>query len=524
MSPLHDAPLPPRLVATALSLHDDRPCLDLGGRTLTYREVREATSRMAQAQRALGLDVGSRVAVLSGNRPEVLTNLAATIVNGCVLTPLHPMGSLDDHAFVVDDAGIECLIVDVHRFGERARALAERCPGLRVVGFGPSDVGDDYLALADGFEARPLEPAEVTPDDLCTLLYTGGTTGRPKGVLLPQRVWATLTSIQLADWELPAELRVLVATPLSHAAMSLLMPVLIRGGSFHVLESFSPDAFYDRVERDRITATLIVPVMLYALQSSERYGTADVSSLESIYYGASPMSPTKLADAIERWGRIFFQFYGQTEAPMAVTALRREDHDPADPTGAIASCGRPSPWVRVALLDPDGIEVEQGEPGEICVRGPLVMDGYAGRPDETAETLVDGWLRTGDVGRLDERGFVHIVDRTKDMIISGGFNVYPREVEDVLTTHGAVEVAMVVGVPDETWGEAVIAVVRLRPDAEASDELAAELRSLVREAKGPAQSPKRIEFVDEVPLTPVGKPDKRAVRARFWEGADRAVG
>ena len=179
--------------------------------------------------------------------------------------------------------------------------------------------------------------------------------------------------------------------------------------------------------------------------------------------------------------------------------------------------------MRVALLDPDGAEVAPGEPGEICVRGPLVMDGYAGRPDETAETLVDGWLRTGDVGRVDEHGFVHIVDRTKDMVISGGFNVYPREVEDVLTTHESVEMAMVIGVPDDTWGEAVVAVVRLRPGVDGGDELAAELRALVREAKGPAQAPKRVEFVDEVPLTPVGKPDKRAVRARFWEGADRAV-
>jgi fatty-acyl-CoA synthase len=314
----------------------------------------------------------------------------------------------------------------------------------------------------------------------------------------------------------------LVATPLSHAAMTLLGPVLLHGGAFHVMEAFSPDGFFDIVEEHRITSTMIVPVMLYALQGHARYRTADMSSMETIFYGASPMSPPKLADAIECWGPIFFQFYGQSEAPMVIAHIKMGDHDLSKPE-RLASCGRPAPWVHVALLDPDDQPVAPGEPGEICARGPLVMVGYEDMEEQTAETLSGDWLHTGDVGRFDDDGFLYIVDRTKDMVITGGFNVFPREVEDVISAHAAVNTVVVVGVPDEKWGEAVKAVVVLSPGFEPNDELTAEIQALVKQAKGSQQSPKSVDYVDEVPLTAVGKPDKKAVRARYWTGVERSV-
>ena len=359
-------------------------------------------------------------------------------------------------------------------------------------------------------------------DDLCTIVYTGGTTGRPKGVLMSHRVWQAMTWIQMAEWEFPDDLRIAIATPLSHAAMSLVAPVLLSGGAFYVMESFSPDGFFDLVAEHRITATLIVPVMLYALQGHPRYETADMSSMETIFYGASPMSPAKLAQAIGDWGPIFFQFYGQTEAPMVITHLKKGEHDPTRPD-RLASCGRPVPWMHVALLDTDNRPVAPGESGEICTRGPLVMTGYKGLPDETAEALSGDWLHTGDVGRFDDDGYLYIVDRTKDMVITGGFNVFPREVEDVISTHRAVSMVMVIGVPDDKWGEAVKAVVVLQPGHEPSDELTRELQQLVKDAKGSQQSPKSIDYVDALPLTPVGKPDKKSVRARYWNDVDRAV-
>jgi len=523
VSKLHDEPLLPDLIVTALNRFDDEPCIHLGDRVLSYADVRRQTSRLIQALQSRGVVRGSRLAVLSKNRPEVLTNLTASMINGTVITPLHPMGSFEDHAYVIGAAAIECLVVDVDHFAARVAEIKGRFPDLIVLGFGPSDVADDYLALASTFEPRPLVAAQVRPHDICTLGYTGGTTGLPKGVRLPQRVWSNLTFIQMAEWEFPRDVRMLVATPLSHAAMTLLGPVLLHGGAFHVMEAFNPHGFFDLVEEHRITTTMIVPVMLYALQGHTRYRTADMSSMETIFYGASPMSPPKLADAIELWGPIFFQFYGQSEAPMVVAHMKKGEHDLAKPE-RLASCGRPAPWVHVALLDPDGHPVAPGEPGEICARGPLVMVGYEGMEDQTAETLSGDWLHTGDVGRFDDDGFLYIVDRTKDMVITGGFNVFPREVEDVISTHEAVNTVIVVGVPDEKWGEAVKAVVVLSPGFEASDALTAEIQALVKQAKGSQQSPKSVDYVDEVPLTAVGKPDKKAVRARYWSGTDRSIG
>jgi len=522
LSPLHEPPLLPHLIVRSLAAHDDEPCISLGGRVASYAEVRRRTSQLIQAQRAHGVTRGSRLAVLSKNRPEVLTNLTASLVNGCVVTPLHPMGSLADHAYVIGDAEIDCLVFDPDNFTERARQLEAQYPALRLLGFGPNDVGDDYLKLADEFEPEALVAPDVGLDDLCTIVYTGGTTGRPKGVLMTHRVWQAMTWIQMAEWEFPDDLRIAIATPLSHAAMSLVAPVLLSGGAFYVMESFTPDGFFDLVAEHRITATLIVPAMLYALQGHSRYETADMASMETIFYGAAPMSPAKLARAIGDWGPIFFQFYGQTEAPMVITHLKKGEHDPTRPD-RLASCGRPVPWMHVALLDDDNRPVAPGESGEICTRGPLVMTGYKDLPDETAEALSGDWLHTGDVGRFDDDGYLYIVDRTKDMVISGGFNVFPREVEDVITAHPAVNAVMVIGVPDDKWGEAVKAIVVLQPGHEPTDDLTRELQRLVKDAKGSQQSPKSIDYVDALPLTPVGKPDKKSVRARYWTDADRAV-
>ncbi len=519
---LSDQPLLPHLLARSLESREQEPCILLGDEVRTYGDVRRQTSQFIQAQRQLGVGLGTNLAVLSKNRPEVLTNMVASLVNGCIVTPLHPLGQLPDHDYVVGDAGIDCLVYDPSHFSERAAELKKRHPALTLLAFGPDDAGVDYLALADTFEPQRLVVPDVDAEDLCTIVYTGGTTGNPKGVLMSQRVWAAMTWIQMAEWELPTELRMLVATPLSHAALSLLAPVLMRGGAFHVMDGFDPGRFYEVVEDSQITATLIVPVMLYALQAHERYETADMSSMETIFYGASPMSPAKLADAIEHWGPVFYQFYGQTEAPMVIAHLKKGEHDLASPE-RLASCGKPVPWMHVALLDADNQPVGPGESGEICTRGPLVMTGYKDLPEQTAETLSGDWLHTGDVGRFDDDGFLYIVDRTKDMVISGGFNVYPREVEDVISTHEAVSMVMVIGVPDPKWGEAVKAVVVLKSGVEPSDELTAELQLLVRTAKGPQQSPKSIDYVDDVPLTPVGKPDKKVLRARYWEGMERAV-
>ncbi|MEH6582642.1 MAG: AMP-binding protein [Halioglobus sp.] len=521
---IHHPPLMPHLLVDGLNRYEDEPCLYLGDKVASYREVRESTSQMVQALQSKGLGKGSRIAVISANRPEVLSNIAAMQLAGCSGTPLHPLGSLEDHAFVLEAAGIDALIYDASYFDDHAAALKEKVPGLKhMLGFGPTKTGDDYLALAATFEPQPLVAPDVDPDDVSSIMFTGGTTGKPKGVLSTYRATAYMSQIQMAEWEFPDDLRMLIATPLSHAAAAFFVPVLQKGGAFYVMQGFSPDEFYAMVEKHKITSTMLVPVMLYFLLDSPLSATADMSSMETIFYGASPMSPARLKEGIEKWGQVFYQFFGQSEAPMVLANMKKGEHDLNKPE-RLGSCGRPSPWVHMALLDTDNNPVAKGEAGEICVRAPLVMKGYKDMPEQTAEAFAGGWMHTGDIGRLDEDGFLYIVDRTKDMIVTGGFNVFPREVEDVLATHEAVGQAVVIGVPDDTWGEAVKAVIVLKPGKEASDTLVAEMQKLVKDAKGSVQSPKSIDFVDTIPLTPVGKPDKKAVRAQYWEGSERGVG
>jgi len=520
---LFDMPLLPHLVIDGLNRYDDQPFLFLGDETITYAELRAHASRFAQALESKGIEKGSRTAVLSANRPEVLYNLCANMLVGSCNTPLHPLGSADDQAYVLEDAQIETLVYDPTVFEPRAAELEERVSGLKhLLAFGPSQVGEDLNALAATFDPKPLVAPDIGPEDLNTIIYTGGTTGRPKGVRQPYRSAAYMTMVQMAEWEWPEEMRFLIATPLSHAAAAFVVPTLQRGGAFVALQGFTPDLFFDAIEKHKITSTFLVPVMIYPLLDHPRATTADLSSLETLFYGASPMSPSRLKEGVEKWGQIFFQCFGQSEAPMAITHLKKKEHDLSKPE-RFASCGRPSPWVHIALLDPDNEPVPEGEAGEICVRAPFVMHGYNGLPDQTAEAFAGGWLHTGDVGRYDDEGYLYIVDRKKDMIVTGGFNVFPREIEDVISAHPAVAQVAVVGVPDERWGEAVKAVVILRPDHEASDALAAELQAAVKEAKGSVQSPKSIDFVTSIPLSPLGKPDKKALRKQYWGNQTRGV-
>jgi fatty-acyl-CoA synthase len=521
-SRIHHPPLMPHLLIDGLNRYEDEPCLFLGDQVASYADVRRSTSQLVQALQSKDLGKGNRIAVISGNRPEVLANIAAMQLAGCIGCPLHPMGSLDDHAYVIEHAEIDALVFDANLFTQRAEELKSRFPNLLLLGFGPNTAGEDYLALAESFEPLALVAPDVEPQEISAITYTGGTTGKPKGVLSTYRATSYMTMIQMTEWEFPEDLRMLIATPLSHAAAAFFIPVLQKGGAFYVMQGFSPDEFFNMVEQHRITATMLVPVMLYFLLDAERASSADMSSMETIFYGASPMSPARLIEGIEKWGQVFYQFFGQSEAPMVLANMKKAEHDLSKPE-RLSSCGRPAPWVHMALLDENNQPVEEGESGEICVRAPLVMKGYKDMPEQTAEAMAGDWLHTGDIGRLDTEGFLYIVDRKKDMVVSGGFNVFPREVEDVLSAHESVAQVAVIGVPDEKWGESVKAIIVLKPDATASDSLSEELTALVKEAKGSVQAPKSIDYVAAIPLTAVGKPDKKVLRTQYW-GDGRGVG
>ncbi|MBB4134491.1 fatty-acid--CoA ligase FadD8 [Gordonia humi] len=519
------------LMVAALKRHANSPVLQLGDTELTGREMADAISRYVQACEGLGAGTGTAVGLLALNRPEVLFVVGAGQTQGWRRTALHPLGSADDHAYVLSDAGVSTLIIDpVPMFVDRAVALLEKVDCLtQILTLGPvppelADVGVDLIAAADGFAAGPLTAKVLDPEHVVSITYTGGTTGKPKGVIGTARAMSTMTQIQLAEWEWPERPRFLMCTPLSHAGAAFFVPTLIKGGTMLVLGKFDPAEVLETIERERITATMLVPSMIYALMDHPDSRTRDLSSLETVYYGASAINPVRLAEAIERFGPIFAQYYGQSESPMVISYLRKDEHDRA----RLGSCGRPSAFLRTKLAGPDGEPVAPGEPGEICVSGPLLAGGYLGLPEQTAETFADGWLHTGDVAREDEDGFWFIVDRTKDMIVTGGFNVFPREVEDVVAEHPAVAQVGVIGVPDEKWGEAVTAVVVLRPGADETGDdrirITEEIQAAVKGRKGGVQSPKRVVFTDALPLTALGKPDKKALRAQFWEGLERSVG
>ncbi|AEF39385.1 fatty-acid--CoA ligase FadD8 [Hoyosella subflava] len=507
----------------ALNRHREGPVLELGEIMLTGQETAAQISQYAQAFDDLGMGTGAPVALLSLNRPEVLLTIGAGQILGSRRTALHPLGSVDDHAFVLSDAAITHLIIDpIPMFVQRAVELLDAVPTLRqIVTLGPvpeelkGTGARDLTECAATYTPQPLKAADLPPDHVVSITYTGGTTGKPKGVIGTAQSILTMTQVQLAEWEWPEAPRFLICTPLSHAGAAFFAPTLIKGGSLVVLPKFDPAEVLRTIEEQRITATMLVPTMLYALLDHPDSHKRDLSSLQTVYYGAAAINPVRLREAIERFGPIFAQYYGQSEAPMAITYLAKDEHDEA----RLTSCGRPSAFLKTALLDADGQPVPTGSPGEICVAGPLLAAGYLNRPEATAETFRDDWLHTGDVAKADEDGFWYIVDRIKDMIVTGGFNVFPREVEDVIATHPAVAQVAVVGVSDEKWGEAVTAVVVLHTGAvdgpRSGESVIEEIKSAVRKRKGPVHEPKHVILTDSLPVTPLGKPDKKALRSGF---------
>jgi|688.fasta_scaffold02264_16 fatty-acyl-CoA synthase len=500
------------LAVRALGRHPERDAVVCGDRRQTYAELRDQVARFVAAFRDAGLRPGDRIAIFSRNRPEVVGAFCAAYVQGLALTPLSPHAADDDLAFVLQDAGIDCLVVDETGLGERGAALAGSVAGVRqVFTFEAAPFGRPLCGAATDRPPEPLQSSART--DLPAVIgYTGGTTGKPKGVIQSQRGMVAAHQMMLAEWDWPESPRMLLATPLSHAAGVMILPTLMRGGAVVMLPGFEPGAFLAEIERSAVSVTFLVPTMIYALLDAVAGGPPRrLDTLRTVFYGAAPMSTERLRQAIGVFGPVFMQLYGQTEAPLCISTLRRDEHDLARPD-RLSSCGKPSAGLCVALLDDHGDEVPTGEIGEICVRGALVMDSYHRRPEETAEAFRGGWLHTGDVGRFDPDGYLHIVDRCKDLIISGGLNIYPREVESVLESHAGIAQCAVVGLPDPKWGEAVTAAVVRRAGHALTEE---EIALFVRSAKSPLHAPKRVVFVDRLPLTPVGKPDRAALRRQL---------
>ena len=518
-NPLYASPIGCEQTLRALARYPERTAFSWPGGSITYRGATDLIGRIQSVFMRLGLKPGTRAAFLTANRADTWCAGVAAQLSRLPITWLHPLGSVDDQLFQLEDSEAELLVVDGASFRDRGGELASRAIGLKTVfTLGPADYGVDLLAAVEAAgSAAPR--CFAGPDDLATLNYTGGTTGKSKGAMRHHRELSGATSAILADFEIPDTPRYLTVAPISHVAGTKVLPTLMRGGTVYMQKGFDPEAVFKTIERERINFTLFVPTMIYVMLDHPALDKTDLSSLELLLYGASAMSPSRLVEGIERIGPVFSQLYGQTEC-YPVSVLRKADHDPRTPE-LFVSCGFPITACEVKILDDNDREVKTGEAGEICVRAPYVMAEYWKRPEQTAETLKNGWLHTGDIARADERGYMFILDRKKDMIVSGGFNIFPREIEDVLSQHADVAMVAVVGVPDDKWGEAVTAIVVAREGAKPNED---ELINLVKAKKGSTHAPKHIKFVTEMPMTGVGKVDKKVLKAGFWTGRDRMVG
>lgn len=501
----------------------DRPCMIQGDAVLTYGEVKARSDAIARGLIADGFAPGAHAAVLSGNSARAFEAILGVLRADGVWVMANNRASVSENAYLFDLLDVDTLFVH-SEVADRIATFREKAPRIRryIALDVPFAEADAFLGdlLVEG-DAPVPQRRTGEAGELAFLANTGGTTGRSKGVMLSNGNWQALVSSLVASMPMKQPPVNCVAAPMTHAAGPLALASMALGGSVVVLPRFDAAEVIAAIARHRVTYMFLPPTAIYMLLAEPGVRDADLSSLEYISYAGAPMSLDRLKEAIAVFGPVMNASFGQTEAPMCVTAMPPHEH--LDASGELAhpgSCGRANLLSIVEIMDDDGNILGPGERGEIVVRGPLVMQGYYRNPEATSEVSAHGWHHTGDIGMRDGQGWFYVVDRKKDMIISGGFNVYPAEVEQALMAHPAVQDCAVIGVPDEKWGEAVIAVVEPRA-GEAID--AAALLASVRERLGPVKTPKTIEITPSLPRSNAGKVLRAQLRKERWDAAGRSI-
>jgi acyl-CoA synthetase (AMP-forming)/AMP-acid ligase II len=516
------------------SLGPDAPCLTTDGEKRSYAEVQELSRRIAAALAARGIGTGDTVAILSANDPVAFTAVFGISRLGAVWCPINPRNEAAENRELLDLFGCRALVFQASYAGLVAQIRGD-LPRLTTLvcldGQVDGALGWEEFLAAGSPSSDPNGSSERRSDlrngsldgngnHLAMIVGTGGTTGRPKGVMLTCANLECMSAITLMSYPFDGRPVYLALAPLTHAAGVLCFPVLALGGEIVVMRTPDVGGFLEHVERHGVTHTFLPPTLIYMVLAHPALESTDLSSLQCFWYGAAPMSATRLEEALTRIGPVMAQLFGQTEAPMMISTMAPRDHFRDDGSIArerLSSAGRPAPLVTVSIMAEDGTLLPRGERGEIVVRGSLVMAGYHRNPEATAAASAHGWHHTGDIGFLDVDNFLHIVDRAKDMVITGGFNVYSTEVEQALMQHPAVQDCAVVGLPDEKWGERVTAVVQLRGDDPVAPE---ELVTFVKERIGSVKSPKQVEVWPDLPRSKVGKVLKGEIRASLLEGVD----
>ena len=507
------------------SLDPEAACLTTDGVSLSYAAVQALSHRVANALAASGVEAGDKVAILSANDPVAFTCVFGISRAGAVWCPINPRNEAAENRELLDL--FDCSVVV---FQPSFTPLVERIRGdltkvhtwVRLDGPGGSGESPAGVLTWEEFLARGADAPELdrpAVDDLAMIVGTGGTTGRPKGVMLTGTNLETMTALTLMGYPFRGRPVYLALAPLTHAAGVLCFPILCHGGEVVIMRSPDVGGFLQLIERHHVTHTFLPPTLIYMVLGHERLDSTDLSSLQCFWYGAAPMSATRLEEALSRIGPVMAQLFGQTEAPMMVSMMPPADHFRPDGSVAVerlSSAGRPSPLVTVAIMDLDGRLLPVGERGEIVVRSSLVMPGYYQDPAATEEASRFGWHHTGDIGYLDAENFLFIVDRAKDMIITGGFNVYSTEVEQALMQHPDLQDCAVIGLPDEKWGERVEAVVQALPDRTVDP---AEVIAFVKERIGGVKAPKAVHVWSDLPRSKVGKVLKSEIKADLRTGA-----
>lgn len=514
-----------QVLRRAVQIAGDREATAMEGRRHTYRQLVDRVARLAGALRAKGIATGDRVAILALNSDRYLEYYFAVWWLGAVVVPLNSRWAIPEHEFALADSGAKALFVDA-AFGDTLAPLSATMPaGAPLVFMGDTGQPEGALnhdRLID--DHAPVADADAGGDDLAGIFYTGGTTGRAKGVMLSHRNLVYNAINAEATFGYGAKPRYLHAAPMFHAAdLMNLMPVTVKGGHHTFLSAFDPAAVLQLLRDEAVNVTLLVPTMVnMVVNHPEASAFGDLAC--KVVYGASPMPEAVLRKGIETFPAwTFIQAYGMTELSPLAAALMWDEHVlEGDRAVQLAACGRSAVGCDMRIVDSDGTPLPVGEIGEIAVRSDNVMRGYWNRPDLTAETVKNGWMMTGDAAHMDGHGFIYIVDRVKDMIISGGENVYSAEVEQAVYSHPAVLECAVIGVPDDKWGERVHAVVRLHPGVQAEGE---DIMRHCRGVIGAYKCPRSVSFTDQaLPLSGAGKILKTELRKPFWEGHKRAVG
>ncbi|TGD73334.1 long-chain-fatty-acid--CoA ligase [Mangrovimicrobium sediminis] len=510
------------LIERAARLNPQGLASRCGDREQDWASLAGRVARLAGALQALGLGEGERVAVLSLNSDRYYETVFATCWAGGAVVPLNTRWALPENRYAMEDCAPQFLFFD-SGFSAQAEQLVAHCSGLRAAVF--MDDGDTP-PWARGYEAlvadnSPVLPAARGGEAMAGIFYTGGTTGFPKGVMQSHRgLWSSAIGAA-QDFSLSRSAIYLHAAPMFHIAdFAGSMGATLQCAGHVMLPAFDAGKVLASFADDGITHTLLVPSMIKMLLAHPEATTTDISQLDKILYGASPMPAATLEKCMALWpGVDLVQAYGQTELAPVATTLSPADHRAGGPR--LRSAGRPTAVSDVRIVAEDGSEAAPGESGEVVVRGPHAMLGYWNKPEQTADTLREGWVHTGDAGYFDPEGYLFIVDRVKDMIVSGGENVYTTEVENALMSHTAVQDCAVIGIPHEEWGEAVHAIVILKPDASASAE---ELITHCRGHIAGYKLPKSVDFRSEpLPLSGAGKVLKTELRKPYWAGSERNV-